>query len=303
MTTSGWMFCPQMEVLQEELVYATKEVELLTKVLDEQASLLQASQYQTAQKEATTLQGKLKQQQEAVERTVRGESANHVPQSSVIPEVLPQVIELESRCSSMMTMEVPLTELNYERAAKNEEIQKLKGQLNEKEMVRMEIQAVFDELYAKQNQLAQNGNTNADVLNEAIHQNFLRELQEERSAMTEESGIAVGPVSDQCPGAEEPLPRGEPEGARPGVTASVRCLNVGKPVPYLSEENCKLVGHKNHKQRIEYLVKLKEHQTSSDFCMNIFLLGLGIHCVYCDMSNCDMHIIGFEYFTTSLQQL
>ncbi|XP_064784234.1 kinesin-like protein KIF15-A isoform X4 [Oncorhynchus masou masou] len=183
MTTSGWMFCPQMEVLQEELVYATKEVELLTKVLDEQASLLQASQYQTAQKEATTLQGKLKQQQEAVERTVRGESANHVPQSSVIPEVLPQVIELESRCSSMMTMEVPLTELNYERAAKNEEIQKLKGQLNEKEMVRMEIQAVFDELYAKQNQLAQNGNTNADVLNEAIHQNFLRELQEERSAM------------------------------------------------------------------------------------------------------------------------
>lgn len=68
----------------------------------------------------------LKQQQEAVERTVRGESANHVPQSSVIPKVLPQVIELESRRSSMMTMEVPLTELNYERAAKNEEIQKLK---------------------------------------------------------------------------------------------------------------------------------------------------------------------------------
>lgn len=53
------MFCPQVEVLQEELVYATKEVERLTKVLDEQAGLLQASQYQTAQKEATTLQGKV----------------------------------------------------------------------------------------------------------------------------------------------------------------------------------------------------------------------------------------------------
>lgn len=29
----------------------------------------------------------------------------------------------------------------------------------------------------------------------------------------------------------------------------------------LSEENGKLVGHKNHKQRIEYLVKLKKDNT------------------------------------------
>lgn len=41
-----------MEVLQEEVTYATEEVERLTKVLDEQNSLLQASQEQTAQKEA-----------------------------------------------------------------------------------------------------------------------------------------------------------------------------------------------------------------------------------------------------------
>lgn len=42
-----------MEVLQEEVTYATEEVERLTKVLDEQNSLLQASQEQTAQKDAT----------------------------------------------------------------------------------------------------------------------------------------------------------------------------------------------------------------------------------------------------------
>lgn len=41
----------QVEVLQEELTYATEEVERLTKVLVEQNSLLQASQEQTAQKE------------------------------------------------------------------------------------------------------------------------------------------------------------------------------------------------------------------------------------------------------------
>lgn len=42
----------QVEVLQEEVAYATEEVERLTKVLDEQNSLLQASQEQTAQKDA-----------------------------------------------------------------------------------------------------------------------------------------------------------------------------------------------------------------------------------------------------------
>ena len=43
--------CPQVEVLQEELAYATEEVGRLTKVLDDQNSLLQASQEQTAQKD------------------------------------------------------------------------------------------------------------------------------------------------------------------------------------------------------------------------------------------------------------
>lgn len=43
--------CSQVEVLQEEVIYATEEVERLTKVLDEQNSLLQASQEQTAQKD------------------------------------------------------------------------------------------------------------------------------------------------------------------------------------------------------------------------------------------------------------
>lgn len=42
---------PQVEVLQEEVTYATEEVERLTKVLDEQSVLLQVSQEQTAQKD------------------------------------------------------------------------------------------------------------------------------------------------------------------------------------------------------------------------------------------------------------
>lgn len=41
----------QVEVLQEEVTYATEEVERLTKVLDEQSTLLQALQEQTGQKD------------------------------------------------------------------------------------------------------------------------------------------------------------------------------------------------------------------------------------------------------------
>lgn len=49
-------------MLQEEVTYATEEVERLTKVLDEQNSLLQASQEQTAQKDVMlkNLQQKVK---------------------------------------------------------------------------------------------------------------------------------------------------------------------------------------------------------------------------------------------------
>lgn len=57
-----YIVCLQVEVLQEEIVYATEEVERLTKVLDEQNSLLQASQEQTAKKDVIiqNLQQKVK---------------------------------------------------------------------------------------------------------------------------------------------------------------------------------------------------------------------------------------------------
>uniref|UniRef100_A0A3Q2W4J1 Kinesin family member 15 n=1 Tax=Haplochromis burtoni TaxID=8153 RepID=A0A3Q2W4J1_HAPBU len=89
--------------------------------------------------------------------------------------------ELENRRSSMMTMEILLSELNAERAAKNEEIERLKTQLSEKEMVRMEIQALLDKFYTKQNQMTQNGNNNGLKLNEAFKHSILKELDEERT--------------------------------------------------------------------------------------------------------------------------
>ncbi|XP_071767078.2 kinesin-like protein KIF15 [Centroberyx gerrardi] len=291
----------EVEVLQEEVTYATEEVERLTKVLDEQNGLLQASQEQTAQKEVTIqkLQKKLKRQEEAVEKTVRNGSFNPLLESSVTPKSLPrtpctprsfntdltQVLEsqereLESRRSSMMTMEILLAELNAERTAKNDEIQRLKTQLNEKEIVRMEIQALLDKFYTKQNQLDQTGDTNGEVLNEAIKQSMLRELQEER---TEKSAIMQRLSETQKKLQVEESMLAQSQTCVQELTTELRnrCLDLRelsqkeqdqektlqevevlrKQVVQLSEENGKLVGHKNHKQRIEYLVKLKKDNT------------------------------------------
>ncbi|KAM3871379.1 kinesin-like protein KIF15 [Diretmus argenteus] len=287
----------EVEVLQEEVVYATEEVERLTKVLDEQNSLLHASQEQTAQKEVTiqNLLQKLKQQEEAIEKTIRNGSFNPT-ESSVTPKSvlrtpctpknfdtdLTQVLEnqereLENRRSSMMSMEILLTELNAERAAKNEEIQRLKTQLNEKEIVRMEIQALLDQFYIKQNPLEQNGNTTGEVLNEAIKQSMLRDLKVERA---EKSTIMQRLSEAQKRLQDQDLMLDQSRTCVQELTTELRnrCLELRelslkeqdqkkllqevevlrKQVQHLSEENGKLVGHNNHKQKIEYLVKLKK---------------------------------------------
>lgn len=113
----------QVEVLQEEVTYATEEVERLTKVLDEQNSLLQASQEQTAQKDAvihqleqkvksprqngpkilkfgfnvftpTSLLHQIKRQHVAVEETIRNRSLKHFTELPGTPKSLPQVRHL-----------------------------------------------------------------------------------------------------------------------------------------------------------------------------------------------------------------
>ncbi|XP_028993905.1 kinesin-like protein KIF15-B [Betta splendens] len=291
----------EVEVLQEEVAYATEEVERLTKVLDEQNSLLQASQEQVAQKdiEIQNLQQKVQQQQEAVEKTIRNGRFKPPVDMTVTPKSVPrtpctpgsfnrnisQVLEsqekeLENRRSSMMTMEILLTELNAERAAKNEEIQRLKTQLTEKEMVRMEIQSLLDGFYIKQNQMTLNGNTKSEELSDAIKQSILKELQEERAGKSK----LIQQLSDtqkKLQTQESMLTKSQTCVQELTTELRNRCLELRdlshkiqdeekllqenevlrKQNVKLSEENGKLVGHKNHKQRIEYLVKLKKDNT------------------------------------------
>uniref|UniRef100_I3KW60 Kinesin family member 15 n=1 Tax=Oreochromis niloticus TaxID=8128 RepID=I3KW60_ORENI len=268
----------EVEVLQEEIVYATEEVERLTKVLDEQNSLLQASQAQTAKKDVIIQN--LQQKQEAVEKTIRN-GAFQPPVEPTTPRTpgsfnrdLSQVLEiqereLENRRSSMMTMEILLSELNAERAAKNEEIERLKTQLSEKEMVRMEIQALLDKFYTKQNQMTQNGNNNGLTFKHSI----LKELDEERAEKILQLALFSFPFSAIRLQAQESM-LVQSQTCIQELTTELRnrCLELRetnqreievlrKQNIKLSEENGKLVGHKNHKQRIEYLVKLKKDNT------------------------------------------
>ncbi|XP_077411545.1 kinesin-like protein KIF15 [Vanacampus margaritifer] len=287
----------EVEVLQDEIVYANEEVERLTKVLDEHSNLLQAAQEQVTQKDIAiqNLQRKVQQQHEAVEKSIRNGALKHV-ESTNTPKAIPktpctpgsfsrdlnQVLmsqekELENRRSSMMTMEILLAELNAERAAKNEEIRRLKTQLTEKEVVRMEIQGLLDQFYTKK---PQGGNTNSDELIEGIKQSLLKELQEER----EEKGKVMQRLSDsqkKMQAQESMLAQSQTCVQELTTELRNRCLELRelslraqdeekllkenevlrKQNVQLSEENGKLVGHKNHKQRIEYLVKLKKDNT------------------------------------------
>ncbi|CAL1575138.1 unnamed protein product [Knipowitschia caucasica] len=287
----------EVEVLQEEVVYATEEVERLTKVLDEQNSLLHTAQELAAQKDATIqrLEQKVQQQQEAVEKSVRNciplpqnpmltpKSACRTPRTPLsFNRDLSHVLEsrereLENRRSSMMTMEILLAELNSERAAKNDEIQRLKAQLAEKELVQLEIQALVDQFYCKQNQaLDSNGVELSDVINKSIL-NELQDVKTEKNMILQnlsemqkklhgqESMLAqsqtcvqelTSELRNRCLELRELNQRVQDEDKLLQENEVLRKQNIK-----LSEENGKLVGHKNHKQRIEYLVKLKKDNT------------------------------------------
>uniref|UniRef100_A0A8C1QR94 Kinesin family member 15 n=1 Tax=Cyprinus carpio TaxID=7962 RepID=A0A8C1QR94_CYPCA len=120
--------------------------------------------------------------------------------------------ELESRRSSMITMEVLLKELNAERTAKNQEIDRLKVTL----MHSVPTSCTANTVVAK------------IVRHLASHAIYFQ----------------------SCP-----RYRFNPS----GVLQEIEVLR--KQVDHLTEENGKLLGHQNPKQKIEYLVKLKKEIT------------------------------------------
>ncbi|XP_052400045.1 kinesin-like protein KIF15-A isoform X2 [Carassius gibelio] len=289
----------ELELLQEDLSYATDEVERLSKVVEEQAALLDTSRTLNTEKEndINSLKEQVEELNDQINLLRARESVSQPPEAATpkgktqtphtpcgfgsnLSQVLEiQERELESRRSSMITMEVLLQELNAERTAKNQEIDRLKAQLNEKEIVRMEIQTLLDKFYAVQNQRNQSGGAQEDV-REATHISVLRELEEEKkiknSLMMQ---LSEAQTALQCN--ESTLVQSQTCVQELTTELRNRCLELRelrqkdhqqeklqqeievlrKQVDHLTEENGKLLGHQNPKQKIEYLVKLKKEIT------------------------------------------
>ncbi|XP_062850951.1 kinesin-like protein KIF15 [Trichomycterus rosablanca] len=279
----------ELELLQEDLAYASEEVEKLSKDLEEQRAALQKAQHLNAEKDTTikTLQAELKLKEEQInsrteyiDRASATPKANpqtpHTPRSMnmELSQVLEsQERELESRRSSMITMEVLLAELNAERTAKNDEIQRLKAQLIEKENMRMEIQTLLENFYNTENRQVQNNNA-TENLKEAIHNSVLQDLREERSA---KNGLMTQLAEAQKALQHQEVTLTQSQTCVQELTSELRnrCLELRelrmqhqdilqevevlrKQVDHLAEENGKLLGHQNHKQKIEYMVRLKK---------------------------------------------
>ncbi|XP_051546297.1 kinesin-like protein KIF15-A isoform X2 [Myxocyprinus asiaticus] len=290
----------ELELLQEDLAYATDEVERLSKVVEEQTAVLESSKTLNTERDnqINSLQEQVTQLTEQMNLLKARESVHQPSNISATPNrkiqtpqtlsgfgsSLSQVLEcqereLESQRSSMITMEVLLEELNAERTAKNQEIDRLKAQLNEKEIMRLEIQTLLDKFYSIQNQHQQGSHTHQD-LREAIHISVLRELQEERNGKSSlmmqltdtqkalqmnENTLAQSQTCVQELTTElrnrclELRELRQKENQQEKLQQEVEVLR--KQVDHLTEENGKLLGHQNPKQKIEYLVKLKKEIT------------------------------------------
>uniref|UniRef100_A0A3P8UFV5 Kinesin family member 15 n=1 Tax=Cynoglossus semilaevis TaxID=244447 RepID=A0A3P8UFV5_CYNSE len=228
------------EMLQDEVAYATEEVERLTKVLDEQNCLLRASQ----------------EQNEEIQRL------KVMCSFFIFNYNRLKVRALAGLITCFGADRKPSKKLN------SCVILSPQTQLTEKEMVRMEIQALLDKFYTKQN---------SEELNDAIKDTILNELQEEclsslcdlffflHRLQTQESMLAQSQtcvqeltteLRNRCLELRDLTQRVQDEEKLLHENDVLRKQNVK-----LSEENGKLVGHKNLKQRIEYLVKLKKENT------------------------------------------
>ncbi|PKU38092.1 kinesin-like protein kif15 [Limosa lapponica baueri] len=131
--------------------------------------------------------------------------------------------EIADRRASAINLEHLVHELNEERRAKNDEILRLKEQLNELDNLRLEMQILVENNRKLQSLVeAQRLSKNSDQKQTDVQ--YLKEKEEE--------------IAEERLAKEMDLLR--------------------KQVDSLVEENGKLLGHQNLNQKIQYLVKLKK---------------------------------------------
>uniref|UniRef100_A0A8C0YIF3 Kinesin motor domain-containing protein n=1 Tax=Cyprinus carpio carpio TaxID=630221 RepID=A0A8C0YIF3_CYPCA len=172
--------------------------------------------------------------------------------------------ELESRRSSMITMEVLLKELNAERTAKNQEIDRLKVTLMHTvptssqssdgkfgSFPRTGSFGQFDSINRLKKPVCVCCRLQRNEVTLVQSQTCVQELTTELRNRC----LELRDLRQKDHQQEKLQYRFNPS----GVLQEIEVLR--KQVDHLTEENGKLLGHQNPKQKIEYLVKLKKEIT------------------------------------------
>uniref|UniRef100_A0A803XSP3 Kinesin family member 15 n=1 Tax=Meleagris gallopavo TaxID=9103 RepID=A0A803XSP3_MELGA len=262
----------ERDLLCEELHHTSDQLIRLTEASKKHDALLQCAQQDITEKEALIqeLREQLDKMTEELEKR-KSEYEFKMKQidsffvdSSTCPKTPPNFDvnlakiletheqEIADRRASTITLEHLVHELNEERRAKNDEILRLKEQLNELESLRLEMQILVENNRNLQSQLteAQKLKTKNTL---RIRENTCLEmtLEMERTRALE---LKAFHEKEEIRSKLE-----ETYEERDRIGKEIDMLR--KQVDSLAEENGKLLGHQNVNQKIQYLVKLKKDYT------------------------------------------
>ncbi|NXE87739.1 KIF15 protein, partial [Menura novaehollandiae] len=305
----------ERDLLCEDLRHTTDQLLSLTEASKKHDSLLQCAQEDIAKKEAVIQE--LREQLDKMTEELENRKNEYelkmkqidcfVDSSSVTfpqcPKTPPNFDvnlaklletheqEIADRRASAINLEHLVHELNEERRAKNDEILRLKEQLNELENLRLEMQILMENNRSLQSLVeAQRPSKNSDqkhpdvqylkekeqeIAEERLAKNKAMEEMLKIKAELEETKNILRIQENTCHKMtlemertrtlelkafnEKEEIRSKLEEAyeeRDRIEKEIQLLR--KQVDFLAEENGKLLGHQNLNQKIQYLVKLKK---------------------------------------------
>ncbi|NXC42341.1 KIF15 protein, partial [Penelope pileata] len=307
----------ERDLLCEDLHHTTDQLTRLTEASKKHDALLQCAQQDITEKEALIqeLREQLDKMTEELEKRKNeyefkmkqidcffvDSSTVTFPQCPKTPPKfdvnLAKILEtheqeIADRRASAITLEHLVHELNEERSAKNDEILRLKEQLNELESLRLEMQILTENNRNLQSQLieAQRLSKNSDqklgdvqqlkekeeeVAEERLAKNKAMEEMLKIKAELEETKNTLRIRENTCLEMTLEMERTralelkafhEKEEIRSKLEETYEDRDrigkeidvLRKQVDALAEENGKLLGHQNLNQKIQYLVKLKK---------------------------------------------
>ncbi|XP_053813831.1 kinesin-like protein KIF15 isoform X2 [Vidua chalybeata] len=291
----------ERDLLCEELRHTADQLISLTEASKKHHALLQCAQEDIAKKEAVIqelreqldkMTGELENRKNEYELKMKQIDCFVDSSSVTFPQLLEtHEQEIAVRRASAINLEHLVNELNKERRAKNDEILRLKEQLNELENLRLEMQILVENNRSLQSLVeAQRPRKNSDQKHPDVQ--YLKEKEEEIA----EERLAKNKAVEEMLKIKAELEETKnilriKENAYHEITLEMertrtlehRAFNekeeirskleeayeekdriekekqlLRQQVASLAEENGKLLGHQNLNQKIQYLVKLKK---------------------------------------------